>query len=71
MNVLRKWVFPILRLLIFAAIAVALVKVAFFADPDSSAADPAFPTGEITEPQYTVDRHGAERRQAHRYRERG
>ena len=54
MNVLRKWVFPILRLLIFAAIAVALVKVAFFADPDSSAADPAFPTGEITEPQYTV-----------------
>jgi macrolide-specific efflux system membrane fusion protein len=53
-NVLRKWVFPILRLLIFAAIAVALVKVAFFADPADSAADPAFPTGEITEPVYTV-----------------
>jgi macrolide-specific efflux system membrane fusion protein len=53
-NVLRKWVFPILRLLVFAAIAVALVKVAFFADTTESAADPAFPSGEITEPQYTV-----------------
>ena len=54
MNVARKWVFPILRLLIFAAIAVALVKVAFFADTTTDAADPAFPTGEVTEPQYTV-----------------
>jgi macrolide-specific efflux system membrane fusion protein len=53
-NVLRKWVFPILRLLIFAAIAVALVKVAFFADTAETSADPAVPTGEITEPQYTV-----------------
>jgi len=53
-NVARKWVFPILRLLIFAAIAVALVKVAFFADTTDAASDPAFPTGEITEPQYTV-----------------
>ena len=54
MNVARKWVFPILRLVIFAAIAVALVKVAFFADTNQDAASPAFPTGEITEPQYTV-----------------
>ena len=54
MNVARKWVFPILRLLIFAAIAVALVKVAFFADPTTDDANPAYPTGEITEPQYTV-----------------
>jgi len=53
-NVLRKWVFPIIRLLIFAVIAVALVKVAFFADTSETAADPAYPTGEITEPQYTV-----------------
>jgi len=53
-NVARKWVFPILRLVIFAAIAVALVKVAFFADTNQDAASPAFPTGEITEPQYTV-----------------
>ena len=54
MNVARKWIFPILRLLIFAAIAVALVKVAFFADPSADVTDPALPTGEITEPQYTV-----------------
>jgi macrolide-specific efflux system membrane fusion protein len=53
-NVVRKWVFPILRLLIFAAIAVALVKVAFFAEPSETSADPAFPTGQITQPQYTV-----------------
>jgi macrolide-specific efflux system membrane fusion protein len=50
-NVARKWVFPILRLLIFAAIAVALVKVAFFADTTEAAVDPAVPTGEIVEPQ--------------------
>jgi len=53
-NVARKWVFPILRLVIFAAIAVALVKVAFFADGTDAAADPASPTGEIVEPQVTV-----------------
>jgi macrolide-specific efflux system membrane fusion protein len=53
-NVARKWVFPILRLVIFAAIAVALVKVAFFADAPATEADPAQPTGAITEPQYTV-----------------
>lgn len=54
MNVARKWVFPILRLLIFAAIAVALVKVAFFADTAATETDPAFPTGEIVEPQIPV-----------------
>jgi multidrug efflux pump subunit AcrA (membrane-fusion protein) len=48
---MRKWVFPILRLVIFAAIAIALVKVAFFADTTETAEDPAFPTGEIIEPQ--------------------
>jgi len=53
-NIARKWVFPILRLLIFAAIAVALVKVAFFADTTEPVADPAVPTGEIIEPQIAV-----------------
>ncbi|GGF03002.1 efflux RND transporter periplasmic adaptor subunit [Mycetocola zhadangensis] len=49
MGVWRKWIFPILRIAVFAAIAIALVKVAFF--PDVSAeADPAVPTGSITEP---------------------
>lgn len=53
MGIARKWIFPIIRLIIFAAIAVALVKVAFFADV-SRVADPATPTGQITEPQVEV-----------------
>jgi macrolide-specific efflux system membrane fusion protein len=53
MGVTRKWIFPILRLVIFAAIAVALVKVAFFADT-APAVDPAVPSAQITEPQVQV-----------------
>lgn len=50
MGVIRKWVFPILRLVLFAVIAVALVKVAFFPDiADSSSPD--VPGAEIVEPQ--------------------
>jgi macrolide-specific efflux system membrane fusion protein len=52
-NVMRKWVFPILRLVIIAAIAVALVKLAFFADT-AEAQDPAQPTGQVVEPQVPV-----------------
>lgn len=52
-NVMRKWVFPILRLLVVAAIAVALVKLAFFADA-AEAQDPAQPTGQVVEPQIPV-----------------
>lgn len=49
MGVWRKWIFPIIRIALFGVIAVALVKVAFF--PALSAeADPAVPTGSITEP---------------------
>lgn len=50
MGVVRTWIFPILRIIIFLAIASALMKIAFFADPLSSQ-PPEFPTGEITEPQ--------------------
>jgi macrolide-specific efflux system membrane fusion protein len=50
---MRKWVFPILRLLVVAAIAVALVKLAFFADT-AEALDPAQPTGQVVEPQIPV-----------------
>lgn len=53
MGIARKWVFPILRLIIFAAIAAALVKLAFFATTED-AAGPEFPTGEIVEPQLPV-----------------
>lgn len=53
MSVARKWVFPILRLIVFAAIAAALVKMAFFAD-DQQASGPQVPTAEIVEPQVPV-----------------
>lgn len=53
MNVARKWIFPIIRLVVIVAIAVALVKIAFF--PDSAeATDPAQPTGQVVEPQIPV-----------------
>jgi len=52
-GVVRKWVFPIIRILIFAAIAVALVKVAFF--PDTTGANnPDVPSAQIVEPQVAV-----------------
>lgn len=50
MGVVRIWVFPILKLLVFSAIAVALVKVAFF--PDAPADEgPTQPTGSLVEPE--------------------
>jgi membrane fusion protein, macrolide-specific efflux system len=52
-NVARKWVFPIIRILLVAVVAVALVKLAFF--PDSAgASDPTTPTGQVVEPQVPV-----------------
>lgn len=53
MTVARKWVFPIIRILLVAVVAIALMKLAFF--PDSAeATDPASPTGQIVEPQIPV-----------------
>jgi macrolide-specific efflux system membrane fusion protein len=54
MGVWRKWIFPILRLVIFTAIAVALVKVAFFPDV-SSTANPSQATGAISDPITQVE----------------
>jgi macrolide-specific efflux system membrane fusion protein len=51
-SIARKWVFPILRILIFVIIAAALVKLAFFADPVEAGGE--VPTGEIVEPQIPV-----------------
>ena len=53
MNVVRTWVFPILRILIIAAVAVALVKIAFFPDVATDP-NPAVPGAEIIEPQVAV-----------------
>jgi hypothetical protein len=49
----RKWIFPILRLLLVGVIAVGLVKLAFFPD-NAEATDAAQPTGAIIEPTITV-----------------
>ena len=54
MGVARRWVFPIIWMVIFAVIAAALVKVAFFPDSASAGGDGAVPTGEIVEPQVPV-----------------
>lgn len=52
MNVLRRWVWPGLKFLVFAAIAVALVRLAFFAAEPPEA--DAVPTGQIDDPVVTV-----------------
>ncbi|MBF4635045.1 hypothetical protein ITJ38_11580 [Agreia pratensis] len=52
MGVVRKWVFPVLRILLIAAIAVALGKLAFF--PDKTEEVSAVPTGEVVEPVIPV-----------------
>jgi multidrug efflux pump subunit AcrA (membrane-fusion protein) len=55
MGVWRKWVFPVLRIVVFAAIAVALVKMAFFPDATDDAS-PAEPTGTASESVIAVER---------------
>lgn len=41
MVVWRRWIFPILMVLVFAVIAAALVKVAFFPDSTEAAVEPS------------------------------
>ena len=53
MSVAHKWVFPILRLVVFAAIAVALVKLAFFGTSTAGAGG-ELPTGGVVDPQVPV-----------------
>ncbi|MCI2958312.1 hypothetical protein MN032_11455 [Agromyces atrinae] len=53
MGIWRKWIFPILRIVLVAAVAAALIKLAFFPDGQSEAS-PTEPAGTIVEPQYTV-----------------
>lgn len=53
MAVWRRWVLPILLVLVFGAIAVALVKLAFFPDAAPAAIEPG---GQITEPVVPVAR---------------
>lgn len=51
---MRRWVFPVIRIALVAAVAVALVKLAFFPSGESTAADPATPTGRLTDPVTAV-----------------
>ena len=53
MSVVRKWVFPILGLVVAAAIAAALVKLAFFGTSTAGAGGEQ-PTGNIVDPQVPV-----------------
>jgi len=53
MLVWRRWVFPILMLVVCGAIAAALVKVAFFPDETSAALEPS---ASITDPVVVVER---------------
>lgn len=53
MVIWRRWVLPILMVVVFGAIAVALVKVAFFPDTATAAAEPG---GVIAEPVVPVVR---------------
>lgn len=50
MGIARAWVFPILRILLVALVAAALIKLAFFPDRQADAA-PAQPTGAVVEPR--------------------
>lgn len=55
MGIARRWVFPIIRIVVFVVIAAALVKLAFFADPSAEASGGgASPTGEMVEPQVSA-----------------
>ncbi|MEO8527751.1 MAG: hypothetical protein ABI435_01600 [Pseudolysinimonas sp.] len=53
MSVIRKRIFSILGLVVAAAIAVALIKLAFFG-ASTAAAGGDVPTGEVVDPQVTV-----------------
>ncbi|MFT4235229.1 MAG: hypothetical protein QM607_09560 [Microbacterium sp.] len=58
MRVFRRAVLPVVWIILAAIIATALVKLAFFSDgaSDAQGEDGYMPTGELSEPMYTVGR---------------
>lgn len=52
MLVWRRWIFPILLVLIFGLIAASLAKIAFFSETEEQ---PLFPTGAVTDPVVFVE----------------
>ncbi|MGW9630380.1 efflux RND transporter periplasmic adaptor subunit [Agromyces sp. NPDC055520] len=55
-GVWRKWIFPTIRIVLVAVIAIALAKLAFFPDRAEADAETAVPTGSVVEPQVAVAR---------------
>ncbi|KRA22257.1 hypothetical protein ASD65_17315 [Microbacterium sp. Root61] len=53
MVVWRRWIFPILMVVVFGLIAASLVKVAFFPDQQAAA---EVPIGQVTDPVVPVER---------------
>jgi membrane fusion protein, macrolide-specific efflux system len=53
-GVWRRWVFPILSIVVLGAISLALVKLAFF--PDVSSAEAIEPSGALAAPHVTVEK---------------
>jgi membrane fusion protein, macrolide-specific efflux system len=53
-GIARRWVFPILRVVVFAAIGVALIKLAFF-NGATEGSDRLKPTGAISDPTAVVE----------------
>lgn len=56
MGVWRKWIFPTVRIVLVAVIAIALAKLAFFPDRAEADAEAITPTGTVSEPQVAVAR---------------
>lgn len=54
-GIARKWVLPIIRIVIFAAIAAALVKLAFFGGFGAANSDSAVPSGAVADPTIQVE----------------
>lgn len=52
-GVARRWVFPIIRILVFAAIAAALIKLAFIGG-SAGTTDAATATGAVSDPQVAI-----------------
>ena len=56
MGVWRKWIFPTIRIVLVAVIAIALAKLAFFPDRAEADTETLSPTGSVSEPQVPVAR---------------
>jgi len=54
-SVARRWVFPIIRIIVFAVIAVALLKLAFFSGSVHATEQSVQPVAQVTEPQVVVE----------------